>query len=433
MTFREAVRHLNSRQMFGVKLGLDNIAALLQRLGNPEKSFKSIHIAGTNGKGSTAAITASVFEAKGYRTGLYTSPHISTVRERISINGELISHQKFAVHYEKIAQYLEEIPCTYFECTTALSFLHFHEEKVDRAVIETGLGGRYDATNVLLPVCSVITTIGYDHQRYLGNTLEEITGEKCGIIKKGIPVISGVTQKKCREIVNNEAARTGSTLYESSSEVTVSCQRFFTNGTTFDARVHGTLLSDLLLSLPGTFQVENARTALTTVIAAENFQFDGIPEAIRKGLGSTLWTDRFTVYFDQGPVIIVDVAHNEDGFRVLSENILKLFPGKKVILIIGLKEDKNCRNVLKPILPLCRCGIGVPVRSSSRIESRNQGTPVRKLRLVFNDNTIPFQAFPSVKAGVLYAYKMADTNDIIVCAGSHFTVHAFKRAIKSLD
>jgi dihydrofolate synthase/folylpolyglutamate synthase len=433
MTFREAVRHLNSRQMFGVKLGLDNITSLLQRLGNPEKSFKSIHIAGTNGKGSTAAIAASVFAAKGYRTGLYTSPHINTVRERISINGVMISHQKFAEQYEKIARYFDEIPCTYFECTTALAFLHFHEEKVDRAVIEAGLGGRHDATNVLVPVCSVITTIGYDHQRYLGNSLEEITGEKCGIIKKGIPVISGVTQIACREIVKNEAVLAGSALYETGTEVIVSGKRYFTNGTTFDARVHGTLLSNLWLSLPGTFQVDNARTALTAVSAAENFELEGISAAIRKGLGSAQWTDRFTVYNDQGPVIIVDVAHNEDGFRVLSENILKLFPGKNVLLIIGLKEDKNCRNVLKQILPLCTCGIGVPVRSSSRVGSRDQGIPVRKLRLVFNDHTIPFRVFPSVKAGVRYAYKMAGVNDIILCAGSHFTVHAFKKAIKSLD
>jgi len=229
MTYYEAVRHLNARQMFGIKLGLNNIKKLLKRLGNPERSFKSIHIAGTNGKGSTGTILASIFTAQGLTTGLYTSPHISTVRERFrlmginnSMEGELIKPVEFAAFYKQIIPHLDEIPCTYFECTTALAFLYFREQKVDIAVIEVGLGGRLDATNVITPVCSVITTIGYDHREHLGETLEHITHEKCGIIKRGVPVVSGVEQEECRRIIVSTAERKNAQLFEAGKTVEIS-------------------------------------------------------------------------------------------------------------------------------------------------------------------------------------------------------------------
>jgi len=439
MTYYEAVRHLNARQMFGIKLGLNNTKKLLKRLGSPERSFKSIHIAGTNGKGSTAAMLASIFAAQGLTTGLYTSPHISTVRERFrvtginnSVEGELIKPAEFAELYKRIVSHLDEIPCTYFECTTALAFLYFRERKVDIAVIEAGLGGRFDATNVIMPVCSVITTIGYDHQEHLGETLEHITREKCGIIKRGVPVVSGVEQKECRRIIVSTAERKNAQLFEAEKIVEISNGEYSVSGTKFDIRVNGVAIRDLFLSLPGSFQVSNAQTAITAFSVIQNGNITPEIPYIRNGLKSVAWPWRFMMYGNpslcdrRDPLVIIDVAHNEAGFRALSENIRNLFPDKNVLLVVGMKEGKDWEKAIRPILPLCKAGIGIPLRGV-------KGISPKKLGSVFKHSEIPFRYFQSVRAGVLYAYELSDKNDMILCAGSHFTVNAVKKVINSLD
>ncbi len=432
MTFCETVRHLNSRQMFGVKLGLENIKNLLARLGNPEKNFDSIHIAGTNGKGSTAAIIASVFDAQGYATGLYTSPHITTVRERFAVNSRLISPREFASLYEELAQHLDDIPCTYFECTTALAFLYFSRKKVERAVVEVGLGGRFDATNVLTPICSVITTISFDHEQYLGTTLGEITREKCGIITKGVPVVSGVKQNECQKIIQQETKKKESTLFDSDVVVDIHDVKSTSQGSSFHAKLSGTIFPKLNLSLPGLFQIENARTALAALYVIEHYTIKNAHHAIRKGLESVVWNERFTQY-GHDPALLIDVTHNEAGFQAMAENLRNLFPGRDVILVVGLKEDKSFRNVLAPVLPICKTGIGVPVTNSARIETTQKSASAKQLRGLFENTNIPFRYFPTVRSGVRFAKSIASKDDVIVCTGSHYTIDKFKKAIKSLD
>ncbi|MFC1492534.1 bifunctional folylpolyglutamate synthase/dihydrofolate synthase [candidate division KSB1 bacterium] len=423
MNFWSAEKHLYSRQMFGIKLGLSNIRKILKKMGNPEKSFRAIHIAGTNGKGSTAAIIDSILRQKGIRNGLYTSPHLVSVRERFKVNGKMISPKDFTGIYERIIPLLDEIPCTFFECTTAIAYEYFRQQNVETAVIETGLGGRYDATNSLNPECSVITNIGYDHTEYLGDTLEKITGEKCGIIKENIPVISGVKQAGCRDVIEKTAEERNSPLIWIDNQVKFSNVRPDRGGTGFDISVSGKHYKDLYVNLPGTFQLENTATALSVLSVMDNMDLE--KDDIDRGIRAVEWKARFQ-FLRNDPIIILDVAHNEPGFRVLSDEIMKLFPGKKVLLVVGLKDDKDAAGALEPVLRLSRKGFGIPVKGTKGIKPSQLAQP-------FNERGIPFKFFNSVRSGLMSAIGSAGKDDIVLCAGSHYTVRALKKVFNSLD
>ncbi|MCP4724568.1 MAG: bifunctional folylpolyglutamate synthase/dihydrofolate synthase [bacterium] len=423
MDFWTAEKHLYSRQMFGIKLGLSNIRKILKKMGNPEKSFRTIHIAGTNGKGSAAAIMDSILRQKGIRTGLFTSPHLVSVRERFIVNGKMIPPKDFTAIYEKIIPLLDEIPCTFFECTTAIAYEYFRQQNVGTAVIETGLGGRYDATNSISPECSVITNIGYDHMEYLGDTLEKITGEKCGIIKKNTPVVSGVKQAGCREVIEEISKKRNSPLIWVDDLVKIGNIRPGTAGTEFDIRVSGKLHKDLYINMPGTFQLENAALALAVMSVLDYVDIE--ENDIIQGLKKVEWKARFQ-FLRKEPIIILDVAHNEPGFKVLSDELLKLFPDKKVLLVVGLKDEKDAAGALEPVLRLTRKGFGVPVKGTKGIKPSLLAKP-------FNEKCIPFKFHNSVRSGLLSAVNSAGKDDIVLCAGSHYTVRALKKVLNSLD
>jgi len=425
MTYNEATKDLMSRRMFGIKFGLQNISLMMERLGNPHSAFQSLHIAGTNGKGSTSAMLASLFTAHGLRTGLYTSPHISSVRERFRVNSTLIKPSEFAALYSEVIHQIEGIPATFFEITTALAFLYFRQENVDAAVIEVGMGGRFDATNIIIPACSVITAIGYDHQKYLGSTLEQITREKCGIIKQGVPVVSGVEQPACKAVITAAANDLNAPLYESNQIVSLENVEVTPEKSIFDIHINNTIIPRITLPLAGIYQLANARTALAayTIVTGRNIQ--QYVSSIQKGLSSVSWPERFSVY-RKNPYVIIDVAHNESGFRALTETIMKLFPKKKVLLVVGMKADKDCRQSLAPILPLCREGIGVPLHREKEIAPHT-------FEQVFRNAHISFRSFRSVRSGLAYAFSHIHSNEIIVCTGSHYIIHSIKKAIKYLD
>ena len=425
MTYREAVKDLSARHMFGIKLGLQNITNIMERLGNPQREFQSVHIAGTNGKGSTAAILSSLFTAQGLTTGLYTSPHISSVRERFRINGSCIKPAEFAELYSEVIQHINDIPATFFEITTALAFLYFRRQNADAAAIEVGMGGKFDATNIIIPDCSIITNIGYDHQEYLGSTLEQITGEKCGIIKQNIPVVSGVELPELQQIITKIAQERDAPLYESRQLVRLENVQLTPENSTFDVHVQGTSIKQVSFPLAGAYQLANIRTALAAYAVVNGGDIKPHITHIKKGLSETVWAERFSLY-RKNPTVIIDVAHNESGFRALTENIMKLFPGKKVLLMVGMKADKNCRQALAPILPLCREGIGIPI-------SGEKGISPHTFRDVFSDSRVPFYWFRSVRSAAVYAYSQVQKNEIIVCAGSHYIIHSVKNAIKYLD
>ncbi len=423
MDFLRAQKHLYSRQMFGIKLGLSNIRKILKKLGDPQKTFRTIHIAGTNGKGSTAAIIDTILRETGHCSGLYTSPHLVSVRERFKVNGKMIPAKEFTSIYEKIIPFLEEIPCTFFECTTAIAYEYFRQRNVEIAVIETGLGGRYDATNSLLPLCSVITNIGFDHMEYLGDTLKKITREKCGIIKKNVPVVSGVDQPECREIIRRISKKQNALVTWAGDNVRFSKIRQAQDGTKFDLDITGKIYRNIYLNLPGRFQVDNAGLALTALSVIDDIELD--EKTIRQGLKNIEWQARLQ-FFGKDPIIILDVAHNKPGFTVLAREIMKLFPGKKVLLVVGLKDEKDAVEALDPIIELCRSGYGIPVKGTKSIKPSLLAKP-------FIERDIPFKYYNSVRSGLMAASGAAIKNDIVLCAGSHYTVRALKKVLNSLD
>jgi len=315
---RDPLAWLEQHQFHGIKPGLDRISRLLSALGHPERRFPSVHIAGTNGKGSTAAILSTVLSAHGLRTGLYTSPHLSSVTERFRLNGKEIPTERLAEIFSRIRETVERlgIPVTYFEITTAAAFLYFAEEAVDLAVIECGLGGRLDATNVLHPLAAVITTVARDHTAYLGRTLRAIAAEKAGILKPGVPAVAGKLPPPAREVILRRAQGLGSSLYLFGRDFRLRRGR---SGLSFYGRRWR--LSRLTLALSGDFQRYNLALALATLEVLEDLGHFRLKEArLREGLSSVRWPGRFE-YFPVGPGVLLDGAHNEEGLRALLRSL----------------------------------------------------------------------------------------------------------------
>ena len=301
MNYSETIEYLFQRlpiyQRSGVsayKSDIGNIVKASAILGNPHLNFKSVHIAGTNGKGSTAHMISSVLQESGYKVGLYTSPHLKDFRERIRINGKIISQKTVVDFIKKYKTKFEEIDMSFFEMTVAIAFHHFSQEKVDIAIIECGLGGRLDSTNIIQPLVSVITNIGIDHTELLGNTIEEISTEKAGIIKQETPVIIGRNQKECRTIFINKAREHNSEIYFCEGE------------------------SSYQTDLKGNYQNENKRTAVFSLNELQKKGFEIKKEDIRKGLlnvtENTSLVGRWQI-LNESPFTICDTAHNEDGIK----------------------------------------------------------------------------------------------------------------------
>jgi len=323
------LKYLQSLEKFGIHLGLDRINILLQKLGNPHLKFKSIHVAGTNGKGSTCAMIASILKEASYRVGLYTSPHLFDYTERIKINGRDISKKKFSEgirRVRKAAEGMREKP-TVFEVITAVAFWYFAKEKVDYAVVEVGMGGRLDATNVITPLVSVITNIDYEHTEVLGKSLSRIAREKTGIIKPGVPVVTTETKAEPIRVMKAVAEKNGSVLIAVSGK-----------------------LSAVSSNLIGTHQKLNAACAVAALRLA------GIKvskTAIATGLQKVQWPARFQV-ISRKPLTIIDGAHNPAGIEVLTKSLKSLFPGKRFSFVIGVQKDKNARAMLSRLKPLAK-------------------------------------------------------------------------------
>jgi len=332
MTYKETIdylyQHLPMFSRIGAaayKADLHNTIALCKALDNPHQKFKSIHIAGTNGKGSTSHMLAAILQQAGYKTGLYTSPHLKDFRERIKINGEMVSEDFVVEFTERTMKLSQEIQPSFFELTVAMAFEYFAQEKVDIAVIETGLGGRLDSTNIITPVLSVITNIGYDHMNILGNSLEEIASEKAGIIKPNIPVVIGETIPETRPIFINKAKELNAPILFASEEYEVS--NIVNNSLTLCCDVRSTAhdcTESFVLDLNGRYQTKN----LCTVLCAEGVLFKkGFPVKNEDEKFAYANTKKLTGLFGrwdvirESPLIVLDVAHNEDGIRKIIEQL----------------------------------------------------------------------------------------------------------------
>lgn len=336
----------HSSELAKAEFNLDRMFALLasRELGNPQAQYPIIHVAGTKGKGSVSALCASALQAAGYKVGLYTSPHLLDYVERIQVNGEPISHEQMIALVEEIKPAVARIPkLTTFEITTALGFLAFAKNDVNAAVIEVGLGGRLDATNIVTPKVSVITSLSYDHMAVLGNTLAKIAGEKAGIIKPGVPVVSSPQTAEALEVLERVASEKSSPLTLIGRDVTfekisssLDGQAFFLSSFLSPLSTQPQLIN-LTIPLLGSHQLQNAATAYAAL------KVSGIEisdESIQMGFSQVKWRARFEVAGREPPVIF-DSAHNQDSFARLRETLEEHFPGRQVYLIFGASEDKN--------------------------------------------------------------------------------------------
>ncbi|EJQ0568942.1 bifunctional folylpolyglutamate synthase/dihydrofolate synthase [Listeria innocua] len=346
-SYQEALDWIHGTLRLGIKPGLARMEYIMEKLNHPEKANKWLHIAGTNGKGSTLTFIRSSLEEAGYKTGTFTSPYIETFNERISVNGIPVSDQMIvdlANRIKPIAEELEKTvygPPSEFEIITAMMFLCFAEyEPIDIGIIEVGLGGRLDSTNVLTPLISVITTIGMDHMEFLGNSIEQIAGEKAGIIKPGIPVISGVIQKEAQEVIINNAVRNNSNVAWLNKDFFIQ-----NRGDEITFRTsHGDEIPDITIGLLGIHQLNNAAVAIKVLQYLNTFSSYEINQsAIKQGLKKAFWPGRMEL-LDVKPFIMLDGAHNPEGVKTFADSI-KTYPGHKKI-IVSILKDKNHQEMI---------------------------------------------------------------------------------------
>jgi dihydrofolate synthase/folylpolyglutamate synthase len=343
------VNYLYSLQKHGIKLGLANITKLMDLLGDPHNSFHSVHVAGTNGKGSTSTAIASILKENGFKVGLFTSPHLVSFTERIRINNIRIEESEVIETASMIHDYIagSDLKPTFFEFVTAMAFYYFAQNNVDWAVIETGMGGRLDATNVILPQVSIITNISLDHCEFLGDNISDITFEKAGIIKQGVPVITSSGDPEVVKHLSDIACSRDSEIQIYDKDFKGELIFMDDKQITFNYKGHKNY-NALSISLTGKYQLYNACTA---VRACEILREKGFPisdEAVRSGLLNVNIEGRLECVSESPPVFI-DGAHNPDAAHLLAVSVKTLFPDKKIILIVGIMDDKDIKGILYPL------------------------------------------------------------------------------------
>ncbi len=417
---RSDLERLYRRTAYDIKLGLDTETALLDALGNPQSSMPFVHVAGTNGKGSVCAMLESVYRAAGYVTGLYTSPHLVEFNERIRVGGEQIADQELADVFRRVEQHDAELAgrpggraATFFEFTTAMAFEHFRRKEVEIVVLETGLGGRLDATNVVTPLVSLITRIDIEHTAYLGKTLEEIAAEKAGIVKPGRPVICGAMPDEARAVVWKAAREQKSPMVPLEEAVSVRRVSQSLKGQKIKIETADSSYGPLLLPMLGKYQLENVALALAAVEylnGASSFACDAA--AVKKGLESVRWPARCQV-LSEDPLVILDVAHNPNAAHALADSLKEIAKGKGVGLVFSLLADKDCRGFLAALAPLVRKTWVVPIHNERAMPVPDLAACARNAGLDVKESSLP-EALAESKS-------WAAENDGAVCiAGSLF-------------
>lgn len=409
MNYSEALEYIHSVLWLGSRPGLSRTYELLRNLGNPERGLKFVHVAGTNGKGSTCSMLNSVLVASGYKVGLYTSPYIVRFNERMCVDGEPISDEELAELTSVIkpfAEQMEDKP-TEFEIITALAFLYFKRHNCDVVVLEVGMGGALDSTNVIeSPVVSVITGVALDHTSVLGNNVSEIALQKAGIIKKGRPVVYGGRDETAFAVVSEKAKENGSELIRTKID-SICVRSMDVKGTVFD---YGESES-LKLSLCGSYQPENAATVIETVKLLNKNGFEISEANLRKGLASAKWRARFELLADNPPVIF-DGSHNIQGVTAACESIKTFFGGKKVVLLMGVLADKDYDEMVKLLSENVFKVFAVKPDSPRALASDS-------LANVFAANGVDAEAYNNINEGVAEAYKFAvSENKPLVMLGS---------------
>lgn len=431
MNYQESINYLEKEIGFASCPGLERITDLMEKLGNPERNLKVIHIAGTNGKGSATALLSSILKEAGYRTASYTSPHLDRYNERFIINGKEISDEAFANIITKTKQACQQLvlegkECpTLFEVVTGAAYLYFAEENVDIAIVEVGLGGRFDATNIIEnPILSVIMSISMDHTDFLGNTIEQIAIEKAGIIKKSCPVVLYSQEELVYNIVQNKAKALDAPLYcPNEAEITICSQTL--EGTIFHVKTSSFHYDNLFLPLLGSHQVQNCITVLQACEVLKSRGIVLLENEIRKGIYKTLWAGRMEI-FPKKPMVVLDGAHNVDGIRRLAESAHTYFKNQNITLILGVLGDKEYEKMAELILPLANQVILTEPQSERKLDAH-------KLANIVLHKELPFYVEVEIEKAFQKALKIADEDGIILCCGSLYMIGALRSYIMSVE
>ena len=419
MNYSETIHYLfNVTPLFqnlgagAYKPGLRTTETLDKHFGHPHHRFRSIHVAGTNGKGSCSHTIAAILQAAGYKVGLFTSPHLLDFRERIRINGIMIPEQYVIDFVEKEKSFFEPLHPSFFEITTAMAFKYFAEEHVDVAVIEVGLGGRVDCTNIIKPELSIITNISFDHQQFLGNTLTEIAGEKAGIIKRDIPVIIGETVPETR-LVFKEKAKTVDTRIIFAEDAPI-VLKSFVNGKNF--RVYNTTIyGEIFGALTGDCQDKNTNTILTAITHLDCFK---IPlQAILRGFAEVCETTGLMgrwQYIQKNPTVVCDTGHNMGGWKYLRERLTKISQEQTLKIVFGMANDKDIDGVLEILPKTAQYYWAHASVDRALTESQLEGIAAKY--------ALRGKKFTTVEAAYKQALLEASANDFIFVGGSNFVV-----------
>jgi dihydrofolate synthase / folylpolyglutamate synthase len=410
MNYSESLAYLYSLQKHGIKLGLETMATLMERLDAPHTRFRMLHIAGTNGKGSTAAMAAAVLQAAGYRVGLYTSPHLVDFRERIRVDGEMIAEERVSQLTQQLRDACrQDLSPTFFECTTAMAFQYFADSSVDAAVVEVGLGGRFDATNIIRPIACAITTIALDHEEYLGPTLSSIAAEKAGIIKPRIPVVVGQLDAEAEGTINRIAVERQAPMHRLNRE-------FRTKGAStsqFDYRGVSSHQKGLTCPLAGRHQLDNAACALALLEMAAAGGIFVSEQAVRQGLRSVKWEGRLEIV-ERRPTIVLDGAHNPAAASVLADSLFEMMRGRpqgRLVLVLGMMRDKNHRGFITPLRHL----VGEIVLTQADLP---RSATVHELRAALKDYQLALHEAPVPADALALAKQLAGPDDVICVTGS---------------
>jgi dihydrofolate synthase/folylpolyglutamate synthase len=431
MNYEAAVRYLLSlgrelaapTQAAAAKFDLENISVLTERLGRPDRAYPSVHIAGTNGKGSTAAFLESILRQAGFRTGLNTSPHLERINERIRVDGQEISDEAFAETLTRIQGLIEELLAagklrahpTYFECVTAMAFEYFARDRVELGIFEVGLGGRLDATNIITPVVSVITPVDFDHENFLGHSLAEIAGEKAGILKERVPVVVAEQRPEAREVILARAAKLSCPVIETRTAFRMEDESVEKGSVRARVTENASGWSiEIAPSLPGRFQLQNALSAVAAVRLLQERGYRIPVEAIIDGTGNTVWPGRLEKVQSR-PDVYLDGAHNPAAARELAGFWDQNFAGRRIYLLYGALRDKAVDEVAGVLFPHATEVIFTEPRTSRAISAS-------QLAEITAHHAAQSLVIPDAEQALDYALSKASASDAVFITGSLYLV-----------
>jgi dihydrofolate synthase/folylpolyglutamate synthase len=429
MNYEQCLVYLDQILNLGIKFGLDNVSVVLASLNNPQKQYPSIHVAGTNGKGSVCAMLSQILIEHNFCPGLFTSPHLVSVRERIQIAGKPISKKNFSRHLTNLRGVVEELiasktllsPPTYFEILSCLAFLHFAEEGADMAILEVGMGGRFDATNVVTPVVSVITTISPEHQKFLGDTQSEIASEKAGIIKPGIPLVCGVEENEAHLTIRKKAKKLNAPFFE----VFSNGRRLRKEKTIRNFRFEYKLKEEEYVYMPSLLGEHQGKNAAIAIAVARHLSNDWKrleKSRIIRGVERAHWPGRLEM-ISENPLVFVDGAHNEEGAKALRKYVEE-FISSPIVLVFAVMRDKNIEELSEILFPIAHKVICTkfPFFKAAKPEDIQRRASRFQDRIVIQ---------PDVQQAFQTALQAASSDGVVLVAGSLFLVGEIKKIFTS--